>query len=103
MTNLMDSGSAPRPAEAALEEVKMISQSCDFDEFLESVRDRDYLQVIYLADKEATEAERFKYRSRTSVVRHKSLSFVCHSGLDPESSVYKGIHAFTGMKPSEFM
>ena len=64
MTNLMDSGSAPRPAEAALEEVKMISQSCDFDEFLESVRDRDYLQVIYLADKEATEAERLKYRSR---------------------------------------
>jgi len=43
----------------------MISQSCDFDEFLESVRDRDYLEVIYLADKEATEAERLKYRSRT--------------------------------------
>ncbi len=43
----------------------MISQSCDFDEFLESVRDRDYLDVIYLADKEATEAERLKYRSKT--------------------------------------
>ena len=43
----------------------MISQSCDFDEFLESVRDRDYLEVIYLADKEATEAERLNYRSRT--------------------------------------
>ena len=43
----------------------MISQSCDFDEFLESVRDRDYLEVIYLADREATEAERLKYRSRT--------------------------------------
>lgn len=42
----------------------MISQSCDFDEFLERVRDRDYLEVIYLADKEATEAERLKYRSR---------------------------------------
>jgi hypothetical protein len=65
MTNLMDSGSAPRPAEAALEEVKMISQSCDFDEFMDGIRDLDYLQVIYLADKEATEAERLKYRSRT--------------------------------------
>lgn len=43
----------------------MISQSCDFDEFLESIRGRDYLEVIYLADKEATEAERLKYRSRT--------------------------------------
>jgi hypothetical protein len=40
----------------------MISQSCDFDEFLERVRDRGYLEVIYLADKETTEAERFKYR-----------------------------------------
>ncbi len=47
-----------------LEEVKMISQSCDFDEFLERVRDRNYLEVIYLADKEATEAERLRYRSR---------------------------------------
>lgn len=43
----------------------MISQSCDFDEFLQRMRDRDYLEVIYLADKEATEAERLKYRSRT--------------------------------------
>lgn len=43
----------------------MISKSCDFDEFFESVRDRDYLDVIYLADKEATEAERLRYRSRT--------------------------------------
>jgi hypothetical protein len=51
--------------DAAAEEVMMISQSCDFDEFLERVRDRDYLDVIYLADKEATEAERLKYRSRT--------------------------------------
>ncbi len=42
----------------------MISQSCDFDEFLERVRGRDYLEIIYLADKEATEAERLKYRSR---------------------------------------
>jgi hypothetical protein len=42
----------------------MISQSCDFHDFLERVKNRDYLEVIYLADKEATEAERLKYRSR---------------------------------------
>ena len=42
----------------------MISQSCDFDEFLERVRNRGYLEVIYLADKEATEAERLRYRLR---------------------------------------
>ena len=42
----------------------MISQSCDFDEFLARVRDRDYFDIIYLADREATEAERLRYRSR---------------------------------------
>jgi len=42
----------------------MISQSCDFDEFMHSITNLGYLQVIYLAEKEATEAERLKYRSR---------------------------------------
>ena len=59
----MDLVMAPRSLEAAAEEVVMISQSCDFDEFLERVRDRNYLEVIYLAYKEATEAERLRYRS----------------------------------------
>jgi hypothetical protein len=27
--------------------------------------------------------------ARSSVVSQKSLSFICHSGLDPESSVYE--------------
>jgi hypothetical protein len=49
-----------------LEEVQMISQSCDFDEFMDGIKDLDYLQVIYLAHKEATEAERLKYHSRTA-------------------------------------
>jgi len=39
----MDHGMASGLVEAA-EEVVMISQSCDFDEFLERVRDRDYLE-----------------------------------------------------------
>jgi hypothetical protein len=60
----MDHGMASGLVKAA-EEVVMISPMCDFNDFLESVRDRDYLDVIYLADKEATEAERLKYRSRT--------------------------------------
>lgn len=51
-----------------VEEVQMISQSCDFDEFMDGIRDLDYLQVIYLADKEATAAERLKYRSRTTTL-----------------------------------
>ncbi len=42
----------------------MISQACDLEQFIEAISDRDYLEVIYLADKEATEAERIKYRSK---------------------------------------
>jgi hypothetical protein len=45
------------------EEDVMISQSCDFDEFFERVKNQEYLEIIYLADKEATEAERLKYRA----------------------------------------
>lgn len=44
----------------------MISQSCNMKEFIEAIKDKDYLEAIYLADKEATEAERLKYRSRKS-------------------------------------
>jgi hypothetical protein len=61
---MMNLRMASSSVEAAAQEATMISQSCDFDEFIENVRDRDYLEVIYLADKEATEAERLRYRSR---------------------------------------
>lgn len=62
----MDHGMASSSVEAGAEEGVMISQSCDFDEFFEGVRDQDYLEVIYLADKEATEAERLKFRSKAA-------------------------------------
>jgi len=72
----------------------MISQSCDLDEFLERVRDRDYLEVIYLADKEASEAERLKYRSRA---RRLDPAEACGSYAD----VLKGFIRFMryGVKP----
>jgi len=35
----------------------------------------------------------------TNVVSQKSLSFICHSGLDPESIVLNWIPAFAGMTP----
>jgi len=37
-----------------------------------------------------------KIKPDPSVVRQKSLSFVCHSGLDPESSIYKLDSRFRG-------
>jgi hypothetical protein len=82
----MDHGMASGLVEAG-KEVVMISQSCDFDEFLERVRDRDYLDVIYLADKEATEAERLKYQSRT---RELAPSEACSGYAD----VLKGFIRF---------
>jgi hypothetical protein len=48
------------------EDAAMISQSCDIKEFIEAIKDKDYLEAIYLADKEATEAERLNFRSRTA-------------------------------------
>lgn len=42
----------------------MISSSYDIEEFVEAVRDREYAEVIFLADKEAVQAWRETYRRR---------------------------------------
>ena len=44
----------------------MISKSYDIKEFIEAVKDKVYLDIIYMAHQEATEAERFFYRTRSS-------------------------------------
>jgi hypothetical protein len=44
----------------------MISKSRDIKEFIEAVKDKVHLDIIYLAEQEATEAERFFYRTRAS-------------------------------------
>jgi hypothetical protein len=41
----------------------MISPSCDIREFIEAVKDKDYFEVISLADKEALKAWRMSYRN----------------------------------------
>ena len=43
----------------------MISDRCDFNEFILQVEGRDYQEIIYLADREATEAERRFYHHNT--------------------------------------
>jgi hypothetical protein len=40
----------------------MISPFCDLNEFVDAVRDRDYYDVLYLAEREATAAERLRLR-----------------------------------------
>jgi hypothetical protein len=44
----------------------MISTSCDVKQFIEAVKGRNYFDIIYFADKEATEAERVFYQKRKS-------------------------------------
>lgn len=42
----------------------MISPCCDLYEFVEAVQERNYYEVLYLAELEATEAERLQFRRR---------------------------------------
>jgi hypothetical protein len=41
----------------------MISSDCDFSDFFAAVKDKHYQDIIYLADQEATAAERLLYRN----------------------------------------
>ena len=58
----------------------MISPSCDIQEFIEAVKDKDYLEVISLADQEALKAWRISHRTgigatdeRASCKRYEEL------------------------------
>ena len=46
----------------------MISRSCDIKEFIDAIKDKDYYEAIYLADKEATEAERLNFKPRAAAI-----------------------------------
>jgi hypothetical protein len=41
----------------------MISSNCDFSHFVAAVKDKPYHDIIYLADQEATAAERLLFRN----------------------------------------
>jgi hypothetical protein len=41
----------------------MISSNCDFSDFVAAIKDKSYYDVIYLADQEATAAERLLFRN----------------------------------------
>jgi hypothetical protein len=43
----------------------MISSNCDFKEFIQAIKDKDYTETIYLTDQEATWAERSAFRSKS--------------------------------------
>jgi hypothetical protein len=41
----------------------MISNNCDFSHFVAAIKDKPYDDIIYLADQEATAAERLLFRN----------------------------------------
>lgn len=45
----------------------MISSNCDFNDFFAAVKGKHYQDIIYLADQEATEAERLSFRNKINV------------------------------------
>ena len=45
----------------------MISANCDIREFISELENKDYFEMIYLLDKEATEAERQLYNPKSEM------------------------------------
>jgi len=45
----------------------MISANCDIREFISELESKDFFEMIYLLDKEATEAERQLYNPNTEM------------------------------------
>ena len=43
----------------------MISDECNFNQFVESVKDKEWAELIQLVDQEATNAERMTFKNRT--------------------------------------
>ena len=52
----------------------MISSSFDIREFINAVEDKEYFDIIYLTDREATEVERRLYHPKTSLKAKKDGS-----------------------------
>jgi hypothetical protein len=45
----------------------MISVNCDIREFISELKNKDFFEMIYLLDKEATEAERQLYNPKSAM------------------------------------
>jgi hypothetical protein len=45
----------------------MVSANCDIREFIAGLENKDFFEMIYLLDKEATEAERLLFNPKSSI------------------------------------
>ncbi len=81
----------------------MISANCDIREIISELENKDFFEMIYLLDREATEAERqlFNPRSKLSnrlvcgpeyVINLKNLIFYLRYGARPKGLREEDIH-----------
>jgi len=59
----------------------MISTNCDFSHFVAAIKDKPYDDIIYLADQEATAAERLLFRNN---VENDEISHFENEMADPQ-------------------
>ena len=45
----------------------MVSANCDIREFIAGLENKDYFEMMYLLDKEATEAERLLFNPKSNI------------------------------------
>ena len=55
----------------------MISVNCDFSHFVAAIKDKPYNDIIYLADQEATAAERLLLRNDVDNDARKMWPKIC--------------------------
>ena len=61
----------------------MISSNCDIREFISNLENKDFFEMIYLLDQEATEAERQLFNPKSKLSEKQILSFIKTCGLAP--------------------
>ena len=80
----------------------MISNSFDIQEFVAAISDKDYLEIVYLADQEATEAERLSSHLRSENGIQKETSREYASTLkDLIVFLRHGVNTSSAMSQSE--
>jgi hypothetical protein len=76
--------------------ISMISATCDFKEFVESIKDKGYMEVIRLANQEATEAWRCSHHMT------EEIDSAQQQNLTSYETILKGFIDFLryGVKPA---
>ena len=86
----------------------MVSANCDIREFIEGLENKDFFEMIYLMDKEATEAERLLFNPRSDLQEKiicgteyvnnlKNFIFYLRYGAKPRGLKQKDVNLFNSV------